>query len=59
MVCTHPTCRTQNQGQNLEFHNMDHFRAHVQTIHRVTLRSSCQVEQRRLRKLRRRKMVKE
>ncbi|EWZ27959.1 hypothetical protein FPRO04_13078 [Fusarium proliferatum] len=59
MVCTHPTCRTQNQGQNLEFHTMDHFRAHVQTIHRVTLRSSCQVEQRRLRKLRRRKMVKE
>ncbi|RKL20511.1 hypothetical protein BFJ72_g15059 [Fusarium proliferatum] len=58
MVCTHPACRSQNQGQNLEFHNMDHFRAHVQTIHRVTLRSSCQVEQRRLRKLRRRKMDK-
>ncbi|KAJ9419892.1 hypothetical protein FOXG_15582 [Fusarium oxysporum f. sp. lycopersici 4287] len=59
MVCTHPACRTQNQGQNLEFHDMDHFRAHVQTIHCVTLRSSCQVEQRRVRKLRRRKMVKE
>ncbi|QPG93463.1 hypothetical protein C2857_000044 [Epichloe festucae Fl1] len=59
MVCTPPACRTQNQGQNLEFHNMDHFRAHVQTIHHVTLRSSCQVEQRRLRKLRRRKMFKE
>ncbi|KAI1026560.1 hypothetical protein LB503_013368 [Fusarium chuoi] len=58
MVCTHPACRTQNRGQNLEFHNMDHFRAHVQTVHRVTLRSSFQVEQRRWRKLRRRKMVK-
>ncbi|GKU10200.1 unnamed protein product [Fusarium langsethiae] len=58
MVCTHPACRTQNRGQNLEFHNMDHFRAHAQTVHRVTLRSSCQVEQRRLRKLRRRKMAK-
>ncbi|EXK24911.1 hypothetical protein FOMG_18401 [Fusarium oxysporum f. sp. melonis 26406] len=43
MVCTHPACRAQNQGQNLEFHNMDHFRVHVQTVHRVTLRSSCQV----------------
>ncbi|KAH7201205.1 hypothetical protein DER44DRAFT_841713 [Fusarium oxysporum] len=48
-----------NQGQDLEFHNMDHFRVHVQTVHRVTLRSSCQVEQRRLRKVRRRKMVTE
>ncbi|RKK23635.1 hypothetical protein BFJ66_g17428 [Fusarium oxysporum f. sp. cepae] len=59
MVCTHPACRVQNQGQDLEFHNMDHFRVHVQTVHRVTLRSSCQVEQRRLRKVRRRKMVTE
>ncbi|KAF5962953.1 hypothetical protein FBULB1_13691 [Fusarium bulbicola] len=29
MVCTHPACRVQNQGQDLEFHNMDHFRVHV------------------------------
>ncbi|CVL00274.1 uncharacterized protein FMAN_09780 [Fusarium mangiferae] len=58
MVCTHPACRTQNRGQNLEFHNMDHLRAHVQTVHLLTLRSSCQVEQRRLRKLGHRKMVK-
>ncbi|KAK2477167.1 hypothetical protein H9L39_12391 [Fusarium oxysporum f. sp. albedinis] len=59
MVCTHPACRVRNQGHDLEFHNMDHFRVHVQTVHRVTLRSSCQVEQRRLRKVRRRKMVTE
>jgi hypothetical protein len=57
MVCTHPACRVQNQGQDLEFYNMDHFRVHVQKIHHITLRSSDQVQQRRLRKIRRRKMV--
>lgn len=57
MVCTHPTCRSLNEGRDLEFYSMDHFRAHVHKIHHITLRSSGQVQQRRLRKIRRRKLV--
>ncbi|KAF5018492.1 hypothetical protein F66182_9527, partial [Fusarium sp. NRRL 66182] len=57
MVCKHPTCRDLNQGHDLEFYNIDHFRAHVQEVHHITLRSSDQVHQRRLRKIRRRKMA--
>ncbi|KAF3352302.1 Heat shock protein, putative [Verticillium dahliae VDG1] len=59
MVCKHPTCRVLNHGQDLEFYSMDHFRAHVQKVHHIALRSSDQVQQRRLRKVRLRKMVTE
>ncbi|KAI0835719.1 hypothetical protein F5Y06DRAFT_305690 [Hypoxylon sp. FL0890] len=50
--CEHPKCR------NLEFKHLDQFRNHVQRIHGVTLRSSEQVRQRRLRKAKRRQMFK-
>lgn len=50
--CEHPKCK------DLKLQHLDHFRSHVQRIHGVTLRSSEQVKQRRLRKVRRRQMVK-
>ncbi|RYO82108.1 hypothetical protein DL764_009661 [Monosporascus ibericus] len=50
--CEHPKCR------DFKFKRLDHFRSHVQRIHGVTLRSSEQVRQRRLRKAKRRRMVK-
>ncbi|KAK7219772.1 hypothetical protein V2G26_007775 [Clonostachys chloroleuca] len=50
--CEHPKCR------DLKFTHLDHFRNHVQEQHGITLRTSNQVEQRRLRKARRRRMVK-
>ncbi|KAM5353462.1 hypothetical protein ACJ41O_000112 [Fusarium nematophilum] len=49
--CEHPKCR------DLRLQHLDHFRSHVQTVHGVTLRSSGQVEQRRLRKAKRRQMA--
>ena len=50
--CEHPKCR------DLKLEHLDHFRNHIQAVHGVTLRSTDQVKQRRLRKLRRRQMAK-
>jgi hypothetical protein len=50
--CEHPKCR------DIDFQHLDHFRSHVQEQHGIALRTSNQVEQRRLRKARRRRMVK-
>ncbi|KAI3339677.1 FluG domain-containing protein [Ustulina deusta] len=49
--CEHPKCRS------LKFKHIDGFRCHVYKVHGVTLRSSEQVKQRRLRKARRRQLV--
>ncbi|KFA60140.1 hypothetical protein S40285_10853 [Stachybotrys chlorohalonatus IBT 40285] len=49
--CEHPKCR------NHKFEHIDEFRCHVYKVHGVTLRSSEQVKQKRLRKARRRRMI--
>ncbi|EXA31395.1 hypothetical protein FOVG_17296 [Fusarium oxysporum f. sp. pisi HDV247] len=50
--CEHPKCR------DVKLRHVNHFRRHVQEVHGVTLRSSEQVQQRRQRKAKRRRMVK-
>lgn len=51
MICNHPRCRGKI------FEHLDHFRNHVESVHGVSLRTSDQVAERRLRKLHRRQMV--
>lgn len=49
--CLHSECK------ETVFVHLDHFRSHVFTVHGVSLRTSQQVEQRRLRKVKRRQMA--
>ncbi|KAK1498340.1 FluG domain-containing protein [Colletotrichum abscissum] len=51
--CNHPQCQ-----DDPNFATLDAFRRHVQTLHGVSLRTSGQVEQRRSRKVKRRRMAK-
>ena len=51
MICNHPKCRGK------AFDHLDYFKNHVEAVHGVSLRTSEQVAQRRLRKLERRQMV--
>jgi hypothetical protein len=50
--CEHPKCR------DIDFKYLDHFRSYMQEQYGITLRMLFQVEHRRLRKARRRRIVK-
>ena len=50
--CQHPKCK------ELTFAHLDHFKNHVASVHRVSLRCSQRVNKRRTRKLQRRQMAK-
>ncbi|KAK7219746.1 hypothetical protein V2G26_007749 [Clonostachys chloroleuca] len=50
--CEHPKCTI------IDFRHLDHFMSHVQKEHGIILRTKDHVEQRRLRKMRRRQMIK-
>ena len=51
MRCLHPRCK------DIEFQGLDHFRHHVQVVHRVSLRTADQVETRRQKKVKHRQMA--
>ena len=53
LVCKHPKCR------NETFKHLDHFRNHVKSVHNVLLRTSEQVNRRRMRQEQRRQMVRD
>jgi hypothetical protein len=49
LACYHPKCRSE------AFQHLDHFRNHVQTVHKVSLRTTEQVNRRRLKQEQRRR----
>ena len=51
LVCKHPKCKDET------FEHLDHFRNHVWSVHKVLLRTSEQVNRRRLRQEQRRQMI--